>query len=80
MQDPYALLPHGACIGAGYGPVVVAREPLALEQLRAAEIAVPGRLTTAFLAAARARRLRARGLPFDEILDAVASGSADAAS
>ena len=54
------LLPHGASMGAGYGPVVVAREPLDPE--RAApdvEIAVPGRMTTAFLVL----RLRARRLP-----------------
>ena len=51
VQDRYALLPHGASIGSGYGPVLVAREPLSFEQLRYAEIVVPGRMTTAFLAA-----------------------------
>src|SRR5512132_1068874 len=49
VQDRYALLPHGASIGSGYGPIVVAREPLSLSDLRSVEIAVPGRLTTAFL-------------------------------
>src|SRR5919206_1486049 len=49
VHDRYALLPHGASIGAGYGPIVVARERLSLEHLARAEIAVPGRLTTAFL-------------------------------
>ena len=34
VQDRYALLPHGASIGSGYGPVVVAREPLTLDELR----------------------------------------------
>ena len=49
VQDRYALLPHGASIGPGYGPVVVAREPLTLDELRELEIVVPGRMTTAFL-------------------------------
>src|SRR5947208_15108045 len=49
VQDRYAMLPHGASLGSGYGPIVVAREPLSPAELRAAEIVVPGRLTTAFL-------------------------------
>src|SRR6476469_2562073 len=49
VQDRYSLLPHGASIGSGYGPIVVARKELSREQLRDLEIAVPGRLTTAFL-------------------------------
>ncbi len=79
VQDTYALLPNGASIGAGYGPVVVAREPLSLGGLQGLEIAVPGRTTTAFLV------LRMvlgdfpwRELPFDAILEEVASGRADA--
>src|SRR5438477_3954432 len=49
VQDRYAVLPHGASMGSGYGPVVASREPLTRERLLAAEIAVPGRMTTAFL-------------------------------
>src|SRR5712691_6646474 len=49
VQDRYLLLPHGASIGSGYGPIVVSREPLSLEELGRIEIVVPGRLTTAFL-------------------------------
>jgi 1,4-dihydroxy-6-naphthoate synthase len=49
VQDRYAVLPHGASMGSGYGPVVVAREELGREQLQSVEIAVPGRMTTAFL-------------------------------
>jgi 1,4-dihydroxy-6-naphthoate synthase len=49
VQDRYALLPHGASMGNGYGPVVVAREPMSAERLREVEIAVPGEMTTAFL-------------------------------
>src|SRR6476469_451445 len=49
VQDRYALLTHGASIGSGYGPIVVAREELSLQELRKLEIVVPGRLATAFL-------------------------------
>ncbi len=50
LTDRYALCFCGASMGDGYGPMVVAREPLTREQLRAMTIAVPGTLTTAFLA------------------------------
>src|SRR6266540_6719621 len=49
VQDKYVLLPHGASMGSGYGPVVVSREPMEAAQLSEIEIAVPGRMTTAFL-------------------------------
>jgi 1,4-dihydroxy-6-naphthoate synthase len=80
VQDRYALLPHGASIGMGYGPVVVSRERLAPDDLREVELAVPGRLTTAFLVLGMALggELRHRTLPFDEILDEVKSGRAEA--
>jgi 1,4-dihydroxy-6-naphthoate synthase len=79
VQDRYALLPHGASIGHGYGPVVVAREPLTLEQLRELEIVVPGRTTTAFLTLRLALGdVRHRELAFDRILEEVSSGGADA--
>ena len=79
VQDRYALLPHGASIGSGYGPIVVAREPLTSDQLRDAEIVVPGRMTTAFLTLRLALGdFGHRELPFDRILDEVASGRADA--
>jgi 1,4-dihydroxy-6-naphthoate synthase len=80
VQDRYAVLPHGASMGSGYGPVVVANEPLIREQLQSAEIAVPGRMTTAFLVL----RLYLGGdfayreVPFDRILDEVKSGRAEA--
>src|ERR671922_2790872 len=73
VQDRYALLPHGASIGSGYGPILVAREPLTLDQLRFAEIVVPGRMTTAFLTLRLALgEFGNRELPFDRILDEVA--------
>jgi 1,4-dihydroxy-6-naphthoate synthase len=79
VQDRYALLPHGASIGSGYGPVVVAREPLSLEELARTEIVVPGRLTTAFLVLRMALgEFRHRELPFERILDEVREGRAAA--
>ncbi|HET9322291.1 MAG TPA: MqnA/MqnD/SBP family protein [Gaiellaceae bacterium] len=77
VQDRYVLLPHGASMGFGYGPIVVSREPV---DLNGVEIAVPGKMTTAFLTL----RLYLGGdftyreVPFDRILDEVSSGRADA--
>ncbi len=79
VQDTYVLLPHGASMGAGYGPVVVARDPVPLERLPEVEIAVPGRMTTAFLVLRMAiGDFRHREVPFDRILDEVKSGEAEA--
>jgi 1,4-dihydroxy-6-naphthoate synthase len=80
VQDRYALLPHGASIGSGYGPIVVAREPLSVDDLCRVEIVVPGRLTTAFLVLGMALGgpFEHRTLPFDRILDEVKAGRAEA--
>src|SRR5918997_591472 len=74
VQDRYALLPHGASIGSGYGPIVVAREKMSIEELRDVEIAVPGKLTTAFLVLSMALgNVRHRAVPFDRIIEEVTS-------
>ena len=79
VQGRYVLLPHGASMGAGYGPIIVAREPLSDDDLRRVEIAVPGRMTTAFLGLRlRLGEFAWREVPFDEIMDEVVSGRADA--
>ena len=79
VQDRYVLLPHGASMGSGYGPIVVAPKALTLEQLRDVEIAVPGKMTTAFLVLRMVLGdFRYREVPFDEILDDVQSGRAAA--
>jgi 1,4-dihydroxy-6-naphthoate synthase len=79
VQDRYVLLPHGASMGSGYGPVVVARKRLGLDELRRVEIAVPGTMTTAFLVLRMALgSFRYREVPFDEILDEVLEGRAEA--
>jgi len=80
LLDKYALLPSGCSMGDRYGPMVVARRPLTVEQLKTARIVVPGTLTTAFLTL---RLLLPGGftyevMPFDHILGAVAEGKFDA--
>ena len=77
----YAILPHGASFGDGYGPVIVTREPMTKEALRGVEIAVPGLLTTAYLTL----RLYMGGdepsrrvVHFDRIMEEVKSGAAAA--
>jgi 5,8-dihydroxy-2-naphthoate synthase len=79
VQERYALLPHGASMGDGYGPVVVAERPLTLDELRETEILVPGARTTAFLVLRMAiGDFAYREAPFDQIADAVTEGRADA--
>lgn len=79
IQDRYVLLPHGASMGEGYGPMVVAREPVSREDLPGRLIAIPGTMTTAFLGLKLAiGNFRFRVVPFDRILDVVAGGDADA--
>ena len=82
LADRYALLAHGASIGDRYGPRIVAREPApadARASLAGSLVAVPGELTTAFLAL-RLYQPQARHVvvPFDEIEDYVVAGNADA--
>jgi 5,8-dihydroxy-2-naphthoate synthase len=79
VEDRYELLPHGASLGVGYGPIVVTREPMAIEELRETELVVPGRLTTAFLVSRLALGdFRYRELDFERILDEVRESRADA--
>ena len=80
VQDKYVILPHGASMGSGYGPIVVSTEPLALGDLREIEVAVPGRMTTAFLALrlCLGQDFAYREVRFDEIIGEVRSGAARA--
>ena len=81
VADKYALTNCGASMGDGYGPVVVTREPMGVEELRGKTIAIPGEKTTAFLAL---NLLLGPGtfkhtvVMFDRILEYVAGGKADA--
>ena len=79
VSDKYALLPHGASIGDKYGPIVVTKEPRSADEIADMKIAIPGELTSAFLAL----RLYNSKFdyvvrPFDEITDAVLKGEVDA--
>ena len=79
IADKYALLASGASMGDNYGPMVIAREAMPVERLHDIEIAVPGTMTSAFLALQLAiGGFRYKVVPFDEIIDAVATGKADA--
>ena len=79
IAEHYALLPHGASIGDGYGPLVVAREPMPASELKNVRIAVPGTLTSAFLALRLHTPEFEYGVePFDEIIDQVVAGKYDA--
>ncbi len=80
LVDRYALMPCGASMGDGYGPCVVARSAFAPAALASRTVAVPGTLTSAFLALQLflGRTFRYEVVPFDEILDAVKTGRVDA--
>ena len=79
LTDKYLLLPHGASIGDNYGPILVSRKPSNAGDISNLKIAVPGTLTSAFLA------LRIFNptfqyivVPFDKIIEAVQNGECDA--
>lgn len=79
VADRYILLPHGASIGRNYGPIIVAKRKLDPAELRGKRIAVPGTLTTAFLALRLyLSEFQAVEVPFDQVFDAVDRGEADA--
>ncbi len=80
VQEHYALLPHGASMGDGYGPVIVSKEPLSVEELAETEIAVPGKMTTSFLILLLflGREFSYREVPFDRIMSEVGEGRARA--
>jgi 1,4-dihydroxy-6-naphthoate synthase len=79
LSDRYALLPHGASMGDGYGPMLVAKTPMTREDIAGKRIAVPGMMTSAYLAL----RLFQPDfvpvvVPFDQIDKTVIAGAVDA--
>lgn len=79
IADKYALLPHGASIGDNYGPIVVSREMVSADDMSKLKIAVPGMLTSAFLALRIFNSEFAyEVVPFDQIIEAVQEGRCDA--
>ena len=80
VRSQYALTACGCSMGDNYGPMIVAKQPWTVEQLKTKRIAIPGTLTTAFLGM---QLLLGKGVhtvvkPFDEILSYVQAGHADA--
>src|ERR1700743_3788532 len=82
VSDKYALLPSGASMGDGYGPMLVAKQKFSREQVGQKKIAVPGTMTSAFLALQLWLCKTAEGIDyvvvqFDKIFETVRSGKAD---
>ncbi len=80
IQDKYALMASGCSMGENYGPMIVGKRHLEIHELKKARIAIPGKLTTAFLTLQLmlGNDLNTVVVPFDEILDFVQRGNADA--
>src|SRR5438445_9437523 len=83
VSDKYALLPSGASMGDGYGPMVVAKKIFSKSEIARKKIAVPGTMTSAFLALQLwlekpATEIDYVVVPFDQIFRAVREGRADA--
>ena len=82
VSDKYALLPSGASMGDGYGPMLVAKQKYSREEVAKKKIAVPGTMTSAFLAlqlwlGKPAKEFNYVIVPFDQIFQAVKNGVAD---
>jgi 1,4-dihydroxy-6-naphthoate synthase len=79
LQQNYTLMGCGGSVGEGYGPMIVSSKPLALEELSRVKIAVPGVLTTAYLALKIFNpALQTETVPFDQIIPAIQAGTYDA--
>jgi 1,4-dihydroxy-6-naphthoate synthase len=79
IAGKYKLMAAGSSVGDGYGPMVVAGRPMGVEELKGKRIAIPGRLTTAFLTLSLMQPdFEPVDTPFDQILDAVHKGKAEA--
>src|SRR5688572_10924475 len=82
VSDQYALLPSGASMGDGYGPMLVAKNKFSREEIAKKKIAVPGTMTSAYLALQlwlqeKGENLNLVVVPFDEIFKTVKEGTAD---
>lgn len=79
LHDKYALLNVGSSIGDKYGPVVIAKKPFTKEELKNVTVAVPGEMTTAYLALKIWEpELKTVTVPFDQIMERVESGEFEA--
>jgi len=78
VADKYVLMASGSSVGDGYGPLIIANRPMEPEELKGKRIAVPGRLTTAYLACKLFQPdFEAVITPFDKITDAVSEHAVD---
>jgi 1,4-dihydroxy-6-naphthoate synthase len=82
VSDKYALLPSGASMGDGYGPMLVAKQKFSCAEIAGKKIAVPGTMTSAFLAlqlwlGKPVKEFNYIVVPFDQIFSTVKSGRAD---
>jgi 1,4-dihydroxy-6-naphthoate synthase len=79
LQDRYALMPSGGSVGEGYGPMIVSPKAYTIEEVKKLKIAVPGELTTAFLALKLfAPAVEFEVVPFDQIIPQVLEGKYEA--
>lgn len=79
VQDKYALMPCGGSVGEQYGPMVVSPKMAGLEEVKRMKIAVPGTMTTAYLALKLfAPAIETAVVPFDQIIPAVLAGKFEA--
>ena len=79
LSDKYALLPHGASMGDGYGPMLVSKTPMTRDDIENKRIAIPGMMTSAYLALRLYQpNFEPVVVPFDQIEQAVLSGAVDA--
>jgi 1,4-dihydroxy-6-naphthoate synthase len=79
VQDKYALMPCGGSVGEQYGPMVVAPRAIALDELKEIKVAVPGTLTTAYLALKLfSPEIETAVVPFDQIIPEVLAGKYEA--
>ena len=79
IADTYALMPCGSSMGDRYGPLVVANGPLDAQDLKGRKIAIPGKMTSAYLTYSLFQPdFEAIVIPFDQIIDYVKSGKAEA--
>src|ERR1700761_8486868 len=79
IADKYVLMASGSSIGDGYGPILVSTRPMAPEEVKGKRIAIPGKMTSAYLALKLFEPdFEAVPIPFDHILEAVAEHTVDA--
>jgi 1,4-dihydroxy-6-naphthoate synthase len=79
LQENYTLMGCGGSVGEGYGPMVISQRPMALDDLKRVKVAVPGTLTTAYLALKIFNpEIETEVVPFDQIIPQVLAGKYEA--